>query len=821
MSLTIQNKVETTGLTAFESEACEATEVLAKHWHKPTTAPLQPDIQNLTDYFARPRLIGSGTFNTGQATQFSQSVDNFTVFNSLFPGGVTRLTGVQGVRYKLCFTIQVATTPFHQGVLACSWQYGLTTGAASNLTGLTPRGFVLGMQTNIPHVRIDVATTTMATLSVPWLSTYEYQNITSTVQYGLFTITPLLPVTSGTGTAAPTYRLYLHLEDMELIGAIAPDTSTITLQSGKKSSPVVEEFNKDSHPFSSALNSAGQVFSFVAKGVPSLASLAGPPAWLLGQAARLVRFYGYSKPALMEPPQRMFPQSNINESHVDLPSCTNQVGPFQGNTLAVSPEFVHTTVDEMSLAFITSQYSQICIGSMAQTHASGTALYVSPVSPGAFWFRSRLTGSPPYCNINAPLSAPASTVSFIPSNIFYVASCFRYWKGSFRFRITFAKTKFHGGRVLLYYTPVITSAPGSPTDALPSASTLTAGVYGPQPFGYSKLFDLRDGNVVEFDVPYINTTPYQSFFNNVGSISMYVQDPLISPATVPSVVPFLVEVKALDDFEVANPVSPLYPPVNTTDIAPGIRYQSGKLATLAKDDDCALCIGERVTSVKQLITLPKYTYVGSLAANAADTFYVYPWWFGNRINSGTTLVLNWPAETFGFGNYFAQGYVFCRGSTEGHVYASNFANHKVYIAASVPSVNGGAVAGIPGLPINAPYSSTPRIVQVDTDYGLHFRTPAYQKVARFLTSALSTLTWSPVTTAGAARTTPIPSIEDSPYVVAKISVLTTTNVATQIRLSRAAGDDAALGHYIGPPLLGLIGPLTASTVYDPESTANL
>lgn len=815
MSLTINQNIETTGVTSFESEACDMVSVLGQHLYKPRTAPLQADIQNLTEYFARPRLIFSGTIGTGQTPVYTAPITSSNMYTTLFPNGVLRLTGVYGTRFRLVFTMQLATTPFHQGLLAMSWQYGDVVTTSVNL-GLTARGVTLGMQTNVPHVRLDLADTTMATLSVPYLSPFEFLPITDLTPYGFLSIMPLLPVTSGTGTTAPTLRLYVHLEDMELVGAVAPDVSAVVLQSGRKVSPVTAEFNRDSHPFSSALNSAAMTFSYIAKGVPSLGSLAGPPSWFLGHAAAIARYFGFSRPALVEPPQRMFPQSHANDPHVDLPALTNLVGPFQGNTLAVSPEFAHTTVDEMSIPYIISQYSQICIGNLATTMASGTMLYATAVSPSSFWFRSRLTGAAPFSNIRIGLRTPVNTQAFVPSNLFYMGSVFRYWKGSLRFRISFAKTKFHGGRVLAFFNPdkvpeAIVASPGSNT-----INALTAGTFGPQPFGYSKLFDLRDSNVFEFDVPYINNTPYCSFWDNAGSFSVYVQDPLISPTTVPSSVPFLVEVRALDDFEFASPITPTFAPMNATTVGTGITYQSGKLVTLARDEDCTTCIGEKVTSVKQLISIPKFSTGNQLLANTLTNFTVYPWWYGSRLTATATNTATFtlPNEVFGYGNYFANAYTFVKGSTDVHFYFNNVAGHDIYTGAFLSPANGNVQVNT-NTPENTPASNQSRIIQVDNNYGVHLRSPAYQFVQRLWSYGMATVAYA------ATGRVNFPGFVFSPNAVLNLTVATTSTAGTQWRRSIAAGDDAALGLYIGPPLLFRYPVDSTVLSYDPDSTGLL
>lgn len=826
MSLTISANKESTGVTTFESEACQQVEVLGAHHHKPKISPLQSDVQNLTDYFSRPRLIFSSTIGTGQTPVWSAQWNTDTLFNVVFSDGYKRLKGVYGCRFTLVFTYQLATTPFHQGVLTCSWQYGATATDASPIGGLTPRGTILGMQTNIPHVLMDLSTTTMAVLKVPYLAVPEFLPLNdSYTTYGLSAVSPLLPVTSGTGTTAPTIRIYCHLEDLELLGAVSDTNAFITLQSGAKLSPVTEEFNHDSKPFSSALNSAGLALSYLAKGIPSLASLAGPPAWALGQAARLARYFGYSKPTVVDPPQRMYISSNVDECNVDKASLVSVVGPFSTNALAVTPELAHNNVDEMSLQYILSQYSQICIGKMEITDASTTPLYATAVSPSSFWFRSRLTGSPPFCNIGAPKSSNVAGASrgFIPSNIFFLASCFKEWKGSFRFRFTFAKTKFHGGRVLVQYTPEYNATDGDltyPSDTPATVVGLPSGGFGLQPFGYTKLFDLRDSNVFEFDVPYVSALPFNSFFGDIGSLIMYVQDPLIAPSTVPSSVPFCVEVKAMPDFELAIPISPLYPPVTVaTASSTNVRFQSGNLLSMARPVDDQLCIGEKVLSVKQLISIPKVSYGGTIIANTVDSITLMPWWYGPMVNYNTPGNVAFLREMFGFGFYFSQAYNFVRGGTDYHFYPGNSSMAGLMIGVAQISPTPGMPAGT-GFPTNTPFSNNARLYQHNMTVGAHFRLPAYQKYVRYLSSCLGSLSWFPDMTVSNSTVT-IPYARDNPLVQYTATIINYSTGTSQLRVSRNAADDAALGLYVGPPILGLLAPDNAYGAYDLDSIPGL
>lgn len=810
-SLAIDGKSETTGLTTLLSEACDAVGVLGEHFYKTKMSPVQSSVQDISTYFARPRIVNNfvGILSTDNP-QALQAITNFVMFNNVFPYGVDRLIGVHGVRYTIVITAQVSCSPFAQGLLALNWQYGLVqTGSA---VAPTHRGSITGMTTSIPHVLMDLSTTTMVQLRVPWLSSVEFDTVNGDIPLGTWALSTVLPLLKGTDVPLPGIKVMIHLEDFEIIGATHPEPVTVNLQSGKKVSPVVKESEELSYPISSGVSMMGQAIGLIAKGIPSLSALAGPPMWALGLASHVIRYFGYAKPTVLDPTNRMLIQSHVNECNVDMPSAATVVGAMASNTLAHGPNLGHTNVDEMAFAYILGLYSQICRGYLNTSTPIGAVLYATQASPSFFWFRSRLTGTVPFCNIGSPrLALAASTPGFIPSNLFYLGSLFRFWKGGFKFRITFAKTKFHGGRVLFAYDPTPRLF-----DSFPSAGATSVIAPGPaanpQPSAYTAIFDLRDGNVFEFEVPYIATVPYTSFFGNIGSVTMTLLDALQAPATVSNVVQWLVEVKALSDFELAVPVCPRYPPISVTTPLE-VRYQSGRLLGVTTEADAQECIGEKIVSVKQLIQIPRISDMGSVNAGVNDNIGVLPWFSGTYLRP-VTAPATWPTETFGFGNYFANSFAFVKGSTDIHIFPSSAGSSDVYISVT-PLSNDGGVFGASNDPTNAPSSNLPRIIHSTSQAGVHARLPAHQKVARYYSWILSNVAWTP----RFQSTNKLPSLPPTritPFEFFRVVVRNTSAAPVTAQMTRCAGDDAALAQYIGPPTLGLLFAPTGS-LYDPDS----
>lgn len=816
-SLAINAPPESSGVTTFVQEACEASSALAAHYKPSPYNVTSPSFDDLKEYFRRPKIISTGVLNTTNANIALALVNQSVLFTNYFPNGVQRLQNVYGVRFKMVFRLQVSTTPFNQGVVALSWQY-----STLNNTQML-RASQYYACTQLPHARLDLSTSTAVELHVPWMSSAEFmavKNLTNNLlSYGTWSITPIVAGFAAATAITPSYKLYLHLEDMELIGAIPLESQFITLQSGR----VVErEFEDDTKPLSSGLYSAAKTVKWIAKGVPSLSSLAGTASWVLHTSAGVARYFGYSKPLIQDPVTRMINTDSVLEQNVDMPTAAQMCGPLAHNHLATSPTFAATDVDEMSIDYIKGIYSIIKTGNITTTDAYKTVLYATAVSPSNFWFRSTQAANP-QTNITAPRVGTTTANCFYPSNVFWLASMFRYWRGGFRFRVTFGKTKFHAGRVIFSYIPNDAATggvlPPYITGSVTNVAEAPVGTVNIDTSGYSAIWDLKDSNVFEFDVPYVCDTPYKQFVLPIGSVTMTVVDPLIAPASVASTVQYLVEVKALPDFEVAFPVGPAYPAMKTD--AYSIRLQSGKMLSNYAKSPAEDCIGERITSLKQLIMIPHAQFLGTLAASTTATWAVLPWWWVNSPPTGSTVGTVFGRGCFNFGGHIAQAYVYCKGSTDVHIYSGAQGTGPVVLARlswlpgnQYNTTNGG---NNPGQPTS---TSVARVCQSGPNGAVHVRMPAYQKYQRISPDFIpNSVNWVPGFTAS-QTTYPVWGPSDTYYDGSLIVTAVAATSSNTIVQTRCAGDDAACGHYIGPPMLALLNPVsTTTTLYDPDSSA--
>ena len=795
-SLGINNTPESTGVTTFVQEACEAIDIASGATNSTSLYSRDDDVQDLTDYFRRPVAISAAKLPTSTLG----SVVNFDVFPSTifgaFKHGILRLTGVYGVRCTCVFTLQVSSTPFHQGLLALAFQYGPSVASSETFIRTKSAHTV----TNLPHVRLDLSTDTMVQLRVPFLYPFEYfcpTEVSMAIPLGHLALTSVLPIQSVDGVSAPSYQIFLHLEDLELFGAAPQSTVAVQLQAGKKLTPVTEEFENEAYPFSSSTMALSRSVKWIAKGVPMLSSVAGPTSWFLEKMSGAIRAFGFSRPQIRDPIGRMLPHDSALEHNVDMASPAVVVGPLASNTLRHGPEFSGTEVDEMALSYVLSRWSQINRFTLPTTHAAGTLVYACPISPCAFWFRS--TDTTPACNVPPPILSAENTNSFQPSNLFYFGQMFKLWRGTIKFRFTFAKTKMHGGRVMVCYRPGFSYLDYGSTRKI---DVPYYGNPGPDPFGYSAVFNLRDSNVFEFEVPYINSSPYVPFSAMSGALAMYVVDPLLAPTAVAPVASVMVEVAAGSDFELSNVKTPDFVPA----VCGTVTLQSGKLLSQAPASIAEYTVGESITSLKQLIAIPKTTVVATDSIDVEETkvkFLIPPWYYQpipSALTPGPTGNLS---ESFGFGGSIAACFAFVKGGTDFHAYMGELASMSTVMSVSQisgpsfdPYVTGAGSKSI---------TSNPRLFCTGNT-ALHARLPAYQHCVRLRSFDANSIvptgsSWGvnatrlPVVPRGVLRSTAL-------YQFTMSAVDSFPNPGSQYLItSRAASDDASCGMFMGPPPL--------------------
>ncbi len=783
--------------------------MLGKHYIPDNTSSTSQVLQDLKEYFRRPSVIYNAVSTldvTGNA--YLADIDS-TYFTTAFPGYATRLAGVAGWSFDMVFTLQVSATTFNQGLYALSWQYGLVGG------GGYQRTYVPSLCTNVPHVRLDLSETTMVQLRVPFLSGLQFFDTRNYWYHGSLGLNAILPIKNGAaGNSTPTVRIMLHLENLRLYHAAPLTTTAVAFQSGSVR-PIDKEFENEAYPYSSGLSSLSRTVRWVGRGIPSLSSLAGTTSWLLAKTAGAVRAFGYSKPLIQEPTVRMWGESTVMEHNADVPTSALMISAMASNKFKVDATIGCTDVDEMSLEYVLTQWSQLARFGLNTSDTVGSNLWGVLISPSNFWFKANNTGA--ILN-SAPLNTGNNAVndSFIPTNLFWWGQCFRQWRGDIEFRFTFSKTKMHAGRVLVAFNPVGGAQFNGCGPGIAPNSRSVQTVDTPVPFAYSAVFDLKDNNVFTFKVPYYSSNGYTDFSNFTGSLILKVFDPMKASSVVSSQINALVEVRACPGFEFAVPNTPFYVPSNS-----GAHpvYQAGVVSVI-KSEICEHAIGESVTSVKQLISLPSLIKDDNNAFNATqinplttDVEAILPWF-----NAGTLGTSNLPntydylrlnPRLYNFAVYASRAYNYARGGTDIHVTTVG-PNRLSYLGLQQPSSKPTSFNF---------YRVGANVAAWFTGFSAHFRFPGFQYIVRTPIGRTNQ-------SSGIVPVSYVPTdIQDSNY-VCTIKVMNASTSNNWYRLRMAAADDAMLGHYIGPVPLryassegtisdGVSANITASTTVVP------
>ncbi|APG78524.1 hypothetical protein 2 [Wenzhou picorna-like virus 31] len=714
-----------------------------------------------------------------------------------------RMDGAKGFRATLCFKVVVTATPFHQGVAALSFQYG----TANMINGR--RGNFPYLATNLPHVKIDVAEQTSVELRVPYLCASEYFPVDVTAQdgfannYGTVALTRLTNFRLAATQTAVRYSIYTWLEDVELIGAYPFETASVLLQSG--GSTVTSEL-RASKLISRGLGAVSSVASSLAS-YPSLSAVMGSTAWFTRAAAGLASSFGFSRPVDETIVRRKAIVGYMGESHVDMPSSAFKAAPFQSNTLAVG-SVGGNGLDEMSFNFILSKPAMIYRKRFSSAAAVGDNLYAGIVSPSCFWYRDDIGSG----NNSIPPNATLTTSCFAPSHLMYIGSNFRYWRGGFKYTFQFSKSKMHGGRVVISYVPGTAFSLNGPISNLQDIPV--AGATGVQMTAYTKMFDLRDSSTVEFEVPYINESPYTLFTGCIGTLSVQVVSPLNSPSTAADSVDMLVYVEALPDFEFAGLCPSMLDATSfrSDNTASGVYVQAGGVAS--SSDASQYVIGEKFRSVKQLAMIPDWHVFDQANATALE-FTLGPWFRKNYlpIITGTTPIAN-TASAVWYGSKcgrMQEMFAFVYGSTEWTAITDDPDGAANGMSLFVTPTDGNnAITGAGSL-YNRNLSSPSGHIIYESRGALRTVVPPFSKYQRIPHYAYNV-------GSGTSET-----INPGTYTVAgsyaphlyTLRVRNNTGVTRRIALGRAAADNATMGQYIGPPLCNYFQ-ATASTPPNPS-----
>jgi len=589
-------------LTTFDAQASCTTLVRAGGLPDPSSHTDIGKVEEVKLYLSRPQLFSASDYSIDSSLIMEQK--NIDVKFWRTHTHYSKVLGAYGIRATTCFKIVVASTPYHAGILRmCFNPLGQRESNQANP--------VLTQFSQLPGVEINIANTNSAEFKIPYIFEDNFLDINNTNGpiVGEFFLVRSVPLLAAPGADSVPYTIYWWLEDVELLGAIPAVIGADYLaaqqdilnhlpvdQTGL--SIISKEQEVKPARFSAIAASGAYALNMIGKYIPSLSSLTGPPEWFLRQTAKVAASYGWSKPVQTPAVTRMLLTSQTYRHNVDGFDTAYNLGATVDTCCAVT-EFAGTSADEMSIGYLTSISTRYKTFSVSKQDTRDTLLFTQKIQPGYFYDRDVIT---------------VGNTHHAMTPLCMLSTIFAYWRGTYKFKFKIAKTQFHTGRLLIGFIP---QNEGSTVVPLTSAAMDYV----------SQIVDLRHDDMVEFTVPFICPLSYLKSNQSSGTLFIRVLDPLRCPEMVSSNVVVAVEVSGGDDLEFAVPCVPSRMVVTTSTVpttaAPLPVDQVGDIFGSAKPDQCQQCIGNRILSLKQLMS--RQALVTSLSSSDNSRTFSYPY----------------------------------------------------------------------------------------------------------------------------------------------------------------------------------------------------
>jgi hypothetical protein len=408
-----------------------------------------------------------------------------------------KMANFQFARFNLVIRMAPNAMQFHQGRLLLAFDplHEQRGGRAGNLS---PQYL-----TGLNHVEINPNQHKPGMLKIPFVAPLSHYDLTA----GQFMQGDvILYVLNSAKSAVPTQAISISpsiwLTDVELCVPAptqlnAPAITALNLdrlvaQSGED---VEKKEAQKTGTLSSALETISGVAGVAAE-VPLLHEVAKPVEWITKFGAHVARYFGYNKPSCYTGPTTTYPVTGQSTAHMDGISQAVRLAAAEDNELPMIRGLFSTEADEMDIGYIVSKFNFYDFYTWNVGTPVGSTIAQWYVHPG----------------MSLPINGPDRVYDYETTLTSFVASLFKYWTGTMKYRLEVVSTNFHAGRLLINYTPNFNRT------LQPASQTL-------QDFAHtwSIVLDISEGNEVEFEVPYINGTPMTPVILDDNNLSYLAQ----------------------------------------------------------------------------------------------------------------------------------------------------------------------------------------------------------------------------------------------------------------------------------------------------------
>lgn len=389
--------------------------------------------------------------------------------DAIFTDSASRIAKLQNFQYFRCsvnFRVAPNAMPFHAGRLLLVWE------PLERLRGTKAGRTDQQYATALKHVEINPNQHQAACLEVPFVLPASYWNLTVPQRaMGTFKLIVLNSLSSGVNTQSVSITPTYTLDNIE----ISLPTGSPVFQSGNDTEKQVAE---EDGVISRYTHGAAEIASGISRfGIPLISEIAKPVQWIADFSTTALRWFGLSKPSSYTGPTCMIQTPGLGQPHMDGVSQAIRLSAAMDNELPMLDGVFGTSVDEMSIDYVISRPVVAATINWSATDTPGTFISSFPVHPGL-------------CPLEP--GPPGDGYTYRPTPLAFVASCFKFWTGSIRYRVEFVSTGFHAGRVLIAYEPSRRDLP-APLAELGNA--------------WSMVIDISQTNEVDFEIPFVSNVP--------------------------------------------------------------------------------------------------------------------------------------------------------------------------------------------------------------------------------------------------------------------------------------------------------------------------
>nr|ULF99826.1 MAG: hypothetical protein 2 [Aparavirus sp.] len=394
--------------------------------------------------------------------------------------------------------------------------------------------------TSYPGVEYDLNQMSNAEISIPFISYERAFDLEMPQDYCKLYITQLTPIRDTTTETNLRMRIYGWFENVKVFGATSHSNLTRSYLQNK-----IAEYNQRLNvnfqintraeqkggivsSISSSIATAGKALS----SVPIIGSVASSVGWAADIVSNVASVFGFSRPTSTEPVTKISNvpahgytySSNVDQSVVLASIPDNELGP--------QTKIFQTDVDEMDFDYIAKNPGVVSVFNYSNT------------SDNTSWLMHIPCSMYPFNSLATNIGDVASRVT-APTCSEYLASAFRYWRGTICFKISLAKTPFHNGRLILSFDP---------------SNSISDTPYSRIGKAYTSILDLSENSSIVIKIPflskfdYLNTYSHSQSLDTIsfGTFSIGALAPLLGPATVSSAVDVVVW-KWAEDVEFSIP----------------------------------------------------------------------------------------------------------------------------------------------------------------------------------------------------------------------------------------------------------------------------